>query len=220
MPNISTLTVNLVAETARFTASLKKSRRDADKFGRAVKKITDGNYERCRRGWCGFIGYGTSICQSRGSNRQDSKSGWTICRKRCRNCGLRQSNQALIYADSTTQFRRFNRRLGEFATSGGRPVRRRQFRISASVFEIQTARSAVLKPCSMTLSTQWSKSKARRSGQAWQRSSLATTLDQKLTPLLDKGTAGIEELRKEARDLGIVLSNETVAGAERAEEYI
>lgn len=38
MANISTLTVSLVAETAQFENGLKKSRREADKFGAALKK--------------------------------------------------------------------------------------------------------------------------------------------------------------------------------------
>lgn len=42
MANISTLTVSLVTETARFTAGLKKSRREANTFAADVKKTLTG----------------------------------------------------------------------------------------------------------------------------------------------------------------------------------
>lgn len=42
MANIATLTVNLIAETARFSVGLKKSQREANKFASSVKRSLAG----------------------------------------------------------------------------------------------------------------------------------------------------------------------------------
>jgi len=116
-------------------------------------------------------------------------------------------------------FRRFTRRLGEFVNSGGGPAAKAietlgiavtdtngKFRGSEVVFE------------DFAKAMEGLASDAERSAFAAQI--FGDDAGPKLALLLNQGSAGIRELRQEARDLGVVLDQELVENAVIAQDNL
>lgn len=216
MANIATLTVSLVAETARFTASLKKSKKDADKFGRAVKKSLTVVAS------IAVVAGGALIALARQNIQAADKIGKTAKALNLSAEALQEYRFAAQQSGVETRglddsFRRFNRRLGEFANSGAGPAAKALGLLNVNVRDTGGA----VRPTQVVLDDVIDQL-VRVENQS-QRAALAAQLfgddfGPKLVPLLDEGSAGIARLRQEARDLGIVISNESVAAAERAQD--
>ena len=216
MANVATITISVLAETARFTAGLKKSRNEANKFAKNVKRAltTVVTISTVTIGALALLG------------RQSIKTADNIG-KTAKAVGLSaETLQELRFAAAQTgvevrglddSVKRFNRRVGEFATSGGGPA---ALAIKTLGIEIRDTNGAVRSSEAIFIDTVDAMSKMESQAQ---RAAIAAQLfgddfGPKLTPLLDQGVDGIARLREEARNLGIVLSNETVAAAERAED--
>ena len=216
MANIATLTVSLVAETARFTVSLKKSNAEANRFARNV-----------RRTLLPIVGTAVAAGSALAlMGRQSIKAADNIG-KTAKAVGLSaETLQELRFAAEQSgieirgiddSMRRFNRRLGEFATSGGGPAAKAVKDLGINVRDTAgQVRSSELIFNDVVDALQGIDSQAQRSALAAQL--FGDDFGPKLVTLLDQGTEGIAKLRQEARDLGFVMSNETVASAEDAED--
>jgi hypothetical protein len=113
--------------------------------------------------------------------------------------------------------RRMQRRMGEFINSGAGPA---AFALKGLNLEITDAAGQFIGTEAAFLKTvkaiQQLNTVAERSAVAAQL--FGDDFGPKLIPLLDQGIEGISALRKEARNLGIVLSNETIAKSEEAND--
>lgn len=216
MANVATITISVLAETARFTAGLKKSRNEANKFAKNVKRALTTVVT------ISTVTIGALALLGRASIKTADNIG-----KTAKAVGLSaETLQELRFAAAQTgvevrglddSVKRFNRRVGEFATSGGGPA---ALAIKTLGIEIRDTNGAVRSSEAIFIDTVDAMSKMESQAQ---RAAIAAQLfgddfGPKLTPLLDQGVDGIARLREEARSLGIVLSNETVAAAERAED--
>lgn len=113
--------------------------------------------------------------------------------------------------------RRMNRRLGEFVNSGGGPAAKAIEGLGIAVRDANgKIRSSESVFNDIVTKLQSIDTQAQRAAYAAQL--FGDDFGPKLVPLLDQGTDGIEKLRKEAWHLGAVMSNETVASAESAED--
>ena len=216
MANIATLTVTLLAETARFSVGLKKSNAEANRFARNVRKTLLPIAKTAAA-----VGVALAVM-----GRQSIKAADNIG-KTAKAVGLAaETLQELRFAAEQSgieirgiddSMRRFNRRLGEFATSGGGPAAKAVKDLGINVRDTAgQVRSSELIFNDVVDSLQRIDSQAQRSALAAQL--FGDDFGPKLVTLLDQGTEGIAKLRQEARDLGFVMSNETVASAEDAED--
>lgn len=216
MANISTLTVNLVAETARFTAGLKKTQREANQFSNKVR--------RSMLPLVGAVAAVTSglLLMTRQSIRTADQIGKTakavgISAEALQELRFAAGQSGVEIRGIDDSIRRFNRRLGEFANSGGGPAAKAIRSLGVNVLDASgklRGTESVFNDVVRNLADV--ESEAQKSALAAQL--FGDDFGPKLLPLLNSGTEGIADLRKEARDLGIVLSNETVRSAEAAED--
>lgn len=113
--------------------------------------------------------------------------------------------------------RRMQRRLGEFINSGAGPAQKAIEKLNISITDaagqfVGTEQAFFRVVDAM----QQLETVAERSAIAAQL--FGDDFGPKLVTLTDKGVAGIQALRQEARDLGLVIDNEAVAASERAQD--
>lgn len=126
-----------------------------------------------------------------------------------------QSGVSITGADDS--LRRFNRRLGEFANSGGGPAADALESLNISIRDADgNLRSTEDVFTDVVAGLEGVETAAQRSALAAQL--FGDDFGPKLVTLLDQGTAGIERLRDTARETGAILSEEVVRDAVAAKD--
>jgi len=228
--NIGDLHARITADSKGFNREMGRARRSSQNFS---QKASD-DFKRVGRGIAsvkGAIGGLLAVFASRQLLRGIGLAieGLDDIAKTARVVGISaQSLQELRFAAEQTgietrglddSIRRLTRRAGELANSGAGPAAKafKQLKI-----DVRDANGDIKSTDQLWNEIVESMGDVETTAQ---RSALAAQLfgddfGPKLVPLLEMGRQGIEDLREEARDLGIVFDEEILAKAEKASDEL
>jgi len=223
MVDIARLTVRMEAENAKLTRQLEKSQRDVHKFERNASKSLKKFGTAAK---LAFSAIGTGIFVAATRNALDYADSVD---KAAQVSGLAATTlQELRFAGDqlglTTKevdegFRRFGRRLGKLANDESGPAAKAMEQLGIAVEDTEgkfRGTEAVFND--VVKAMEGVESQAQIS--AYAAELFGDDAGPKLALLLKQGTAGVNELRQEALDLGIVLDDALIATAVEAKDQL
>ena len=212
--------VVMEAQTAKYERGLQRAQRQLDRFEKK-NKLSLQKVSKI------FATLGVSIGVTFWKLSRQSVKAADAVGKAAKQAGIAaEALQELRFAGEQSgisirgmddSLRRMNRRLGEFVNSGGGPAAKAIEDLGVSVRDANgKIRSSESVFNDIVTKLRSIDTQAQRAAYAAQF--FGDDFGPKLVPLLDQGADGIAKLRKEAWHLGSVMSNETVASAESAED--
>ncbi|BCO32873.1 hypothetical protein TspCOW1_29760 [Thiohalobacter sp. COW1] len=214
--DFSKISVQLEAESAQLRKELDKANQKLSGFERGAKKSLD-NFSRAAKSALGVFTVGAVAAATRnalayadGIDKASKAAGVGAEFLQEFRFAAEQSGVSLQGADDS--LRRFGRRIGEFANSGGGPAAKALESLNIELRDAEgNLRSTEVIFNDVVRGLEGVESTAQRAALAAQL--FGDDFGPKLVPLLEQGIDGINRLRQEAKDVGVVLSEDVIQNA-------
>lgn len=214
--DFSKISVQLEAESAQLRKELDKANQKLSGFERGAKKSLD-NFSRAAKSALGVFTVGAVAAATRnalayadGIDKASKAAGVGAEFLQEFRFAAEQSGVSLQGADDS--LRRFGRRIGEFANSGGGPAAKALEALNIELRDTEgNLRSTEVIFNDVVRGLEGVESTTQRAALAAQL--FGDDFGPKLVPLLEQGIDGINRLRQEAKDVGVVLSEDVIQNA-------
>lgn len=221
MVDIAKLTVRLEAENSKLSRALDKSKRDVRRFetqarrsAKAARSALGGIFAGLTFGSL-VIGTRTTLEFADSIDKASKVAG--LAAEELQELRFAGEQVGITTKEVDEGFRRFNRRLGEFLSSGAGPAAKALDLLGITIDDVKGKTTGeifddVVKGMA-DVETQ-----AQRS--ALQAQLFGDDAGPKLDLLLREGASGIRNLRQEAQDIGAVLDDSVIANAVVAKDSL
>ncbi len=207
---IATLTIDIVAETSKFTAGLTTSQQKARKFARTVKQSLT-----IVTAFAGALGFAAKRAIDAADQIGKFSRATGVSTDLIQELRFAAEQESIAIQGVDDSVRRFTRRLGLFVENGGGPAANA---LKALGINVRTAGGELRSTDSLLLESIDKLSKLGDEAKISARASelFGDDFGPKLVPLLAKGRQGIEDYAEKARELGIIIDADIVAKSEGA----